>query len=468
MNSRRKRLSALMTILVVAGLLKVWDYSRIPKSEILGTGGGQFSGNNDASAEKATYRPGRVPDRMILSWTKDPARSQAVTWRTDVNPAAGLAQFTPASAGPALAKGAAQVTATTTLLASDLGKAHYHTAVFENLTPKTKYAYRVGDGVNWSEWIHFQTAAETAEPFSFVYFGDAQNDIKSLWSRVIREAYADAPRARFLLHAGDLVNSEGRDAEWGEWFGAAGWVNAMVPCVATPGNHEYQARQLTAHWRPQFAFPENGPEGLEETVYFLDFQGTRIVSLNSSVEQERQVPWLEKILADNPQAWTVVTFHHPLYSAVRARDNAKLRGLWKPVLDKYRVDLVLQGHDHAYTRTGLDVPENVVAPGSLQAADRIVSPGSTIYVVSVSGPKMYGLDRQPFMQRAAEQTQLYQIVHIDGETLKYEARTATGELYDAFTLKKRPGMPNELSEQIPDSHERILPPRPAANAIGTK
>ena len=30
------------------------------------------------------------------------------------------------------------------------------------------------------------------------------------------------------------------------------------------------------------------------------------------------------------------------YSAVRARDNAKLRGLWKPVLDKYRVDVEIK------------------------------------------------------------------------------------------------------------------------------
>jgi hypothetical protein len=50
--------------------------------------------------------------------------------------------------------------------------------------------------------------------------------------------------------------------------------------------------------------------------------------------------------------------------------------------------------------------------------------------------------------------------------LKYEAHTATGELYDAFTLRKRPGMPNELIEQIPDTPERILPAAPAAAKVG--
>jgi 3-phytase len=79
----------------------------------------------------------------------------------------------------------------------------------------------------------------------------------------------------------------------------------------------------------------------------------------------------------------------------------------------------------------------------------------TVYVVSVSGPKMYKLQRQPFMPRQAENTQLYQIIQIDGGTLRYEARTAVGEIYDAFTLVKRPGEINELIEQIPDTPVRI-------------
>ncbi|MEZ6045611.1 MAG: hypothetical protein R3C11_08555 [Planctomycetaceae bacterium] len=82
----------------------------------------------------------------------------------------------------------------------------------------------------------------------------------------------------------------------------------------------------------------------------------------------------------------------------------------------------------------------------------------TMYVVSVSGPKMYDLGRRPFMRRAAEDTQLYQIIHVDGDTLKYEARTAIGEKYDGFTLQKQPGKPNKLIEEVPDTPERRRPP----------
>lgn len=77
----------------------------------------------------------------------------------------------------------------------------------------------------------------------------------------------------------------------------------------------------------------------------------------------------------------------------------------------------------------------------------------TVYVVSVSGPKMYAGGSQPFVRRA-EDTQLYQVISIDGDRLRYEARTARGILYDAFTLKKREGQVNELIDQVPDLPER--------------
>jgi 3',5'-cyclic AMP phosphodiesterase CpdA len=387
------------------------------------------------------HRPTSVPDRIILTWEDDPATTQSVTWRTDTQVTAGVAQIAEAEAGPLFVRKAKTVPAETTPFTSDLGPAHYHTARFTGLQPSTRYVYRVGDGVNWSEWIHFLTASTEPEPFSFVYFGDAQNDLKSMWSRVIREAYSDAPKARFIIHAGDLINTSTRDGEWGEWHGAGGWVNAMVPSIPTPGNHEYGRgpdgqRRLAPHWRPQFALPRNGPPGLEETVYSIDYQGVRIISLNSNERQQDQVAWLEEQLRENPNRWTVVTFHHPVFSTARGRDNKALREAWMPVFDRYRVDLVLNGHDHGYGRsnlnTGLNFRENK---------------SGTVYVVSVSGPKMYNVEKAPWMERAAEDTQLYQVVSVNGGRLKYEARTATGELYDAFDLRKIDGQANRLIER---------------------
>jgi acid phosphatase type 7 len=417
------------------------------------------------------YRPTLLPDRIVLTWTGDPATTQAVTWRTSPDVREAVAEITEAPAGPDLAEGAQRVAAVSQPLTTDLGPAHFHTVEFQGLTPSTKYAYRVGDGVNWSEWFHFRTASSEPEPFTFIYFGDAQNDIRSRWSRVIREAFTDAPKARFLLHAGDLVNRAESDAEWAEWFAAGHWLNAMIPSIAVPGNHEYTrtltgGRRVSHHWRPQFAFPKHGPPGLEETCYTIVYQDVRIIGLNSNEQLEVQAVWLDEILETNTSPWVICTFHHPVFSTGRDRDNPQLRAAWKPIFDKHRVDLVLQGHDHTYGRTGLETPRGLtdasanVATGVTQADSHT----GTVYVVSVSGPKMYNLQPHPFMVRTAENTQLYQIIHVDGDTLRYEARTANGEPYDGFTLKKRPGRPNELLEEIPETPERLRSAEPAGVA----
>jgi len=195
----------LLAFLVALSAAPLWAHDDHPPKKVL-----------DADLYRATP----MPDRIILTLQQDPANNQAVTWRTDTSVNKALAQIAVAEAGPGFVKKTKDVSATTTRHESDLGPANYHSIVFEELTPATKYVYRVGDGVNWSEWFQFKTANDEPEPFSFIYFGDAQNSVREHWSRVIREAHSDAPKARFMLHAGDLINSGNRDAEWGEWFGA--------------------------------------------------------------------------------------------------------------------------------------------------------------------------------------------------------------------------------------------------------
>jgi len=496
-------------------------------------------------AAALAHAPTPLPDRVVLTWSEDPATTQSVTWRTDTSVTTAVAEIAVANAnGRALAP--RRFTAETTDLSSDLNHAHYHSLTFRDLRPDTLYAYRVGDGVNWSEYYHFRTASDRPRPFSFIYFGDAQNEIKTHWSRVFREAFRDAPRAAFTLHAGDLINEDAWDAEWGEWHGAPAWVNGTIPVIATPGNHEYYranqgpaherywnardgsviavdvetvdarngegavVQRVTArasdgrsaylelddddkiilggmgdaaltgfsredllgtdfdgdllddrlrnegvpmvseHWRPQFAFPvQDVPAGLEETAYYIDYQGVRIISLDSNKEREAQARWLRDVLEDNPNRWTVLTFHHPIFSPAADRDNRQLRDLWKPLFDEFRVDLVLTGHDHTYARTGhvetVGDTKNVPS-GYQQAYDPAIG---TVYVVSVSGPKMYDITKSAFFNRVAEDTQLYQVIDIDDSQLRFRAFTATGELYDAFTLEKREGEPNRLREALP-------------------
>ena len=419
-------------------------------------------------AAKELALPTLMPDRIVLTWSADPTTTQSVTWRTSTQVEEAFAEIAVATPGPEFVKAAQRYKAESVALKTDINTAHFHSLVFKELQPATKYAYRVGDGVNWSEWFQFRTASIQPEPFSFVYFGDAQNDLRSHWSRVIREAYSDAPKARFLLHAGDLINNAQSDGEWHEWFGAGAWLNAMIPSVPVVGNHEMhkgsdELRRVSHHWRPQFTLPMQGPEGLEETCYSFVYSNCRIVVLNSNLKLDEQAKWLDKLLLENTSPWVIVSFHHPIFSTANDRDNALLRKTWKPVLDKYNVDLVLQGHDHTYGRTGITTPsEPVETIGNVATGvtHRDEHTG-TVYVVSVSGPKMYNIEAKPFMVRVAEDTQLYQVIHIDGSKLRYESRTANGELYDAFELAKEIGKTNQLVEipvQMPQRLRKTLTP----------
>lgn len=62
--------------------------------------------------------------------------------------------------------------------------------------------------------------------------------------------------------------------------------------------------------------------------------------------------WLERELASNTRRWLVVFMHVPLYSAGHHKDDPELQATLGPLLEKYRVPLVLSGHEHLYERLG--------------------------------------------------------------------------------------------------------------------
>jgi 3',5'-cyclic AMP phosphodiesterase CpdA len=371
------------------------------------------------------------PDRVILTPIGDPTTSAAVTWRGPASTVSARAQIAHAAPGPDLEKGAKELTATNAAFRAGAAEYASHSVALTGLSPETVYAYRVTNGSAWSEWFQFRTSAPSRKPFRFLYLGDEQNELASRTPRVIRQALADAPDVRLILHGGDLTNAASSDSEWGQWFAMAGCANASILNLPAIGNHQYEKitptsdeRRLTPHWRAQFTLPENGVTGLEESCYFVDYQGVRFVVLNSMEKIIEQASWLDTLLTGNPCRWTVVTFHHPIYSGARNRDNAEIRAAWRPVFDRHKVDLVLTGHDHVYGRSD---------PSSGPAE------GHTVYVTSVSGTKQYDAGDRKWAARFGQDLQLYQLIGINGDRMTYEAKTADGAVYDAFAMQKAGG-----------------------------
>src|SRR5262249_15690845 len=138
--------------------------------------------------------------------------------------------------------------------------------------------------------------------------------------------------------------------------------------------------------------------------------------------------WLNRILGNNPNAWTIVVQHQAVFSIAKGRNYAEMRQALTPLYEKNHVDLVFQGHDHAYGRTHKIAAERIVAPSA---------PG-VIYAISVCGPKMYALHElnRELMARVVEQKQFFQIVEVSPQRLLYTAYSIDGSLADEFELCK--------------------------------
>jgi 3',5'-cyclic AMP phosphodiesterase CpdA len=164
---------------------------------------------------------------------------------------------------------------------------------------------------------------------------------------------------------------------------------------------------------------------------------------------------MEAWLGEPGPLWRVAVFHHPIFSPATNRDNREFRATWKPVFDRFGIDLVLQGHDHTYARGHVPVRSaSGYEEGTLQ----------TLYVTSVSGPKLYDIPDGKFdryakdgyvADRQVEATQFFQVISVDGYRLTYEAYSATGELYDKAVVTKQSETGRKRIEQPIFSKQKL-------------
>ncbi len=396
------------------------------------------------------YAAGNLADRIVLTPGADAATQLAISFRTDVQQGTAQLEFGPALAGPQLTAKAQPRTGQTRRLDAENGPSNYHQVRLEKLTPDTAYVYRVKGSAGWSEWHQFRTARQTFAPFTFLYLGDTQNDILAVASRTIRQALRSVARPALVVHAGDLVASRdelAHDDEWGEWNQAGGWAYAAIPQLVAAGNHEYidtvqadgsESRTLGAHFPAQFALPRNGAEGVADTSYVSDYQGVRFVVLDGTSALdlgtlENQTRWLENALKTSQATWNVVVMHQPIYTCARPEDTEELKAAWQPLLERYKVDLVLQGHDHCYSRL-----THAAGRDATRQAQQANQPIGPVYLVSVTGSKMYGLNDRAHTQpdRSAEDTQLFQTIAVEQNRLSVRTYTADDRLYDAFDIQR--------------------------------
>lgn len=370
------------------------------------------------------YPGSAAADHVVLTWAGDPATTQSIQWRTATGSANTRLRYAIDGGEPTVVEAASNELHTPDV-ANDT-RTLRHTVALERLQPGTTYRYAIGDGRRWGEERSFTTAPDQPKAFSFIYMGDAQNGLDS-WGKLVRQAHIEYPQAAFYVMAGDLVNWGERRDDWDLLFQNAQGVYDTRPLVPAIGNHEVDQGHVDLYI-DQFDLPRNGPDGVQpERVYAMEYADTQFVVLDSNLPPEQQTAWLDRTLGASDATWKFVVYHHPLYSTKPGdRGQPELKAAWAPVFEKHGVDLVLQGDDHAYLRTF-----------PIQGDQVVDTPAEgPVYIMSVSGTKMYEQSDAPYIAKRFTDIATYQVIDIDGDRLDYRAYTLDGTLMDEFSIEK--------------------------------
>jgi hypothetical protein len=387
------------------------------------------------------------PDQVTIAYGTDPARELVWSWRTapQVERSAlriVAARFESAEndfehgldlAGMKIALGKSSLVRSPNLLNDPVIRRHVATVT--DLSPDTTYFYSLGDGSSggWGPWRTIKTARNRPGRLEFLYMGDAQTGLED-WGRRLMTAYRRHPGIEFVLLAGDLVDRGNERTNWDHFFLRSAEVFQRTPLLPCVGNHEYldQGPRL---YRSFFALPGNGPPSIEPgLVYHFESGSAFFAVLDSTLAVSDsgraivQAQWLDRALAQTHAQWKFVVFHHPVYASHPHRESPGLRECWVPIFDKHKVDMVLQGHDHAYLRT---YPMRSNRPAA--------SPGEgTVYIVSVAGDKFYDQASRDYIEVGFTGTSTYQTIELDDieNRLTYRAWTDAGEVVDQLVITK--------------------------------
>jgi len=99
--------------------------------------------------------------------------------------------------------------------------------------------------------------------------------------------------------------------------------------------------------------------GLTEEYYSFDYRNIHFLALSTEVPflvNSAQYNFvkndLSKAASDPNIDWIIVYYHRPMYTIPSTHSAiSSLRSTYHPLFEQYRVDLVLQGHNHNYQRT---------------------------------------------------------------------------------------------------------------------
>jgi 3',5'-cyclic AMP phosphodiesterase CpdA len=189
-----------------------------------------------------------------------------------------------------------------------------------------------------------------------VIYGDTRTDHVS-HRRVVDDIMKVRPTAVF--HTGDLVENGLNPSHWTVFNRIISPLIKTVRFYPALGNHENDSRL----YFDNFDLPNN------ERWYSVEIDGIHFIVLDSNSDTGKtseQYQWLEHDLQSigRKTSFVIAIFHHPPFSSgPHAEDEKSLRKSIVPLFEKYGVDMVFNGHVHAYERSLINNIHYIVTGG---------------------------------------------------------------------------------------------------------
>lgn len=254
-----------------------------------------------------------------------------------------------------------------------------------DLKANTTYYYSYQKDGQWTAPEKYTT--DNGSKFSFIFVGDPQigssNELKGAateefynaqsaavandafnWNTTLSQAMEKTNnKASFVLSSGDQIQStkkkSPKKAAWGSEIEYSGYLSPDVlknlPVATTVGNHDADNENYLYHFNITNA-SNLGSNGTVGGDYWFKHDNALFIMLNTqdtNVEEHKQ--FIEQTVAANKDCkWRIVTLHQDIYGSAEHSNEPEITNLryqLAPIFEDNKVDVVLIGHDHAYSRT---------------------------------------------------------------------------------------------------------------------
>ncbi len=283
-----------------------------------------------------------------------------------------------------------------------------HTVTLSNLEKGATYYYRIGsEEKGWWSDIGSVRTQDGSKDVTFLHLADPQSQSEAQYQRAWADALGTAfnlyPQADFIIGTGDMVDHGDNQKQWAWMFNTASDYLMNTYMMPASGNHEGHGKNAIDNY---FVLPNAPEQDKTGGVYYsFDYNNAHFAVLNTENLNENeglsddQISWIKADMNNSDAQWKFVTLHKAVYSQgshYEDDDVCAIREQLQVLMAELDIDMVFQGHDHVYMRTGSLVNNALTAYDTayLSHDGKIyktqVQPTGTTYVISgTCGVKTY-------------------------------------------------------------------------------